>query len=201
MPEFVLAVDRIQASIESLWESDIHAHFPAYLCLKNEAAASGTTDGLDYDYWDFFDTFLRVEGGPPGKPYLRPFSTRYSEEERMWLNENLAGSYAPSSIRRTIYEFAEEDGENWALKDGHANIAKDVLEGPVQALALAVFLYRDFSFEMTEPDLAPIIKTFAQDFGYLDENGNLADEFGQLYVLPEELPDGEAWLEVEDVGL
>ncbi len=91
---------RADAVAEGFWrlrERKIHPHFAGYLCLKRTAARDGRTTDLQPNFKQFFDTFMRVPGGPKDRPYLKPFPS----DERLWFNPNVAGTFAPSSLRAT----------------------------------------------------------------------------------------------------
>jgi hypothetical protein len=93
---------RIHANVvaRSFWrlrEQKIHPNFAGYLCLKRTAARDGRTTDLRPDFKAFFDTFLRVSGGSEDRPYLKPFPS----DVKLWFNPNVAGSFAPSSLRPT----------------------------------------------------------------------------------------------------
>lgn len=184
MPEYILNPEVVRTCMRRLIEASIHRMYPGYLCLTQQASQSGRTENLPFPYFDFFDAYLRVRDGE--KPYLIPFTQAENPDDAsLWLNANISGTYAPSSLRSTaaLLQVAEiqEGGYNakWRLKDDHWRLARHHLCGgdqlPVESLA--VFLFRDYSFQVEEPDAYTLVSTFAEEFGYEMSS----EQFTQLY--------------------
>lgn len=104
-----------------------------------------------------------------------PFSSSENVSlESFWLNENVAGTYAPSSLGptaplREIIE-VEESGRNykWTLNDEHWKLARlELANGnkiPVESLA--AYLLRDYAFTAENPGAFTVVEAFAEEFGY-----------------------------------
>jgi hypothetical protein len=172
MPEYILDVDVVRESFWDLVDRRIHRLFPGYLCLRREAGRENRLDDLDFDYNEFFDKFFEIRTGK--KPYLVPFTVEDSEETELWFNENVAGTYAPSSLRTTtpllkIGEF-EKDGRKsrWKLHDNHAELAREHMcngeHVPVEHLA--AFLFRDYGFQVDEPSADTLVQVFCEEWVY-----------------------------------
>ncbi len=147
-------------SVRELRSRKIHPHFPGYLCVLRAAFAAGTTHDLQVSFRQFYDDFL-VYGNPTRRyPYLTPFSVSKGRE-RIFFNQNPAGSYAPRSIRPG-YPFAQvvsargsKSGSLYTLTSDHTQAAlRSLLYGRrLSVTALALFLYRDYGFALSEGDL------------------------------------------------
>jgi hypothetical protein len=189
MPCWVLKRDRVAACLGVLRGQRIHRQFAGYLCARRTAAAFGRTDGLRVDLAEFWGTFLRARGGPRSKPYIVAFIEDAPSSENEWLNENLAGSYAGSSVRRVspILQVVEITGQResttWSLRDRHWQLARAHLcfGAPVPAIPLAVVFYRDFGFDWEAPDLPLLLDVFKHEFGYATHDGRA--EFEHLYTV------------------
>lgn len=147
-PTSVLTSDAVRWAIDALKQQRIHPFFLAYLHLRKRAREEGTTTEI-HPRWDELSEHLRMRGGPPNKPHFRPVWDGQTEDPgRYWLNENLAGSYAPSSLRRRPYTVVDTEGSSFSLKRGHALLARENLlfDRPVSAIAFAAFYFRDFGF-------------------------------------------------------
>jgi len=192
---YVLRVERVRESIDRLLDRDTHQHFIGYLFLRGVAAQRGWTTGLTPE-WSKLGHLLDVPGGPPDRPYLRPFWKGKRESQQEWLNQNLAGSFSPSSIRRTaLAQVVDFDSHGrFSLRDGHAELALDhLLYGErMQALPLAVFLFRDYGLiAATPPEPTDLVALFRDEYGYDEEH---VDEFATLY--DDSVPgNGASWVE------
>lgn len=163
-------------SSETLYRSyknPIHRLFPGYLCLIQQSGLANRTNGLSFPYNEFFDAYLYVRDAD--KPYFVPFTQSESPaESSLWFNDNVSGTYAPSSLRPTspflqVVE-VEEGGYNakWRLKQEHWKLARHHLtdDEHIPIESLAAFLYRDYAIETDDPSAYELVSTFADDFGY-----------------------------------
>ncbi len=179
---YVLTLEAVRWAIQELQSQPIHPFFLAYLHLRQRAAEQGSTEEIQ-PQWEQIGQYLRVPGGPPGKPYYRPFvSTKGSDPARFWLNQNLAGSYAPSSLRSLPRKVVGIEGNHFSLLPNHAQAAKEHLlkEIRVSAVALAAYFYRDFGFTVAdrEPTPADLVEVLRQDFLF----GSGEPDFAALFV-------------------
>ncbi len=193
-----LAIDlkTVAACLNELRSKRIHEHFAGYLCLVETAHTAKNTKNINPNFKGFYDRFLRVEDRPVDKPYIKPFISKKASESNRWLNHNIAGSYAPSSIRAVLAKVVAIDQENgtYTLKNNHAELAlSELLYGTrINIHVLAVFLFREYSFETAETSILVVTNSFAADFGYLEEAGGkgiheYTKECKQLYDL--EIPE------------
>ena len=170
---------QFRSSIDVLLAAKIHPSFVGYLCILKTAAYEGRTTDLQPDFKDFFDTYFAVSGGPPRKPYLRPFWNENSTQKKMWNQPNVAGSFSPQSARRilpfmtAVSISGSGTSGRYSLKPRHWEHAKSNLTDGMRVFTvpLTLFLYRDYAFEMDrEAGLQPLIETFRQEFGFTDAN-------------------------------
>lgn len=168
-PVFVLTRSIVRWGIEQLQSRKVHTFFPAYLEIRRTAVEAGSVTGI-HPNWSNLEQYFQIPGGPPGKPNFRPFWHGNRKEGQDWMNANIAGSYAPSSIRKVPLNVVETDGSGYALKAGHAQLAREYLlyEQALPVLPLAAFYYRDFGFTTDGPSLPPrsLIDVFLKDFGF-----------------------------------
>lgn len=178
----MLRPERVRESIDILLARQTHQFFIAYLYLRSLAAREGRLDQLTPS-WPELGEWLRMDGGPSGKPHLRPFWKGQRNAGQEWLASNLAGSYSPSSLRTEPLRVVQTDAAGkFSLRDDHAALALEhLLYGEqLEAVALAGFLYRDYGFVSAgSPTVDDLLAVFRRDFGYDEEHGI---EFGTLYV-------------------
>ncbi|HEY7065925.1 MAG TPA: hypothetical protein VII06_30915 [Chloroflexota bacterium] len=204
---WTLRIDTVRACIGELSRLRIHEQFAAYLCLKRLAAYDGRTDNLDPRGWkDCFETFFAVPGHPRGHPYMRPFSSRQRQTglEEFWFNANIAGSFAPSSLRpdMPIVAVVEVTGKGrnarYSFRPEHWRLARQHLafNQSIPVLPLAAFLYRDHALLSNDPATYPdLVSVFREEFGYTGPHGDL--EFEYLYVDDTDSHQLESWFERE----
>lgn len=175
----VLTVEAVQAGIEALQSQRIHEQFPAYLHLRQLAVAANSFANIE-PVWHEVGDLLRMPGGPPTKPHYRPFSSRNRKDPSgYWLNENLAGSYAPRSIRSTSRFMLNAAGDGFELPSDHAHQALAVLlKGiKVPAWALAAYYLRNYGFILHgEGGVEDLISSFKREF-LLDQGTDFATLF------------------------
>ncbi len=184
MSKYVLDPDAVNSCMHRLIETPVHRLFPGYLCLKQQSNLKQRISDLPFPATDFFDAYFRIRDAD--KPYFVPFTQAADPDiPSLWLNDNVSGTYAPSSLRassplRRVAEI-EQGGHNsrWGLEEEHWTLARHYLcEGqhlPVESLA--AFLFRDYAFETDDPSAYTLVCTFTEDFGY-DLGGK---EFNHLF--------------------
>jgi hypothetical protein len=178
---YVVSVERVQEAISVLLERKSHPWFPAYMDLRRAAAVQDSLDDIEPS-WVQLQTELRVCEAPSNRPYLRPFWNQARNKHQEWLNENGAGSWAPSSIRAgqpPFYVVEPHDGR-FRLREGHAQLALEYLlySERIPALAIAAFMLRDRALRSGEPTPESLISAFGREFGYKNDQ---IDEFETLY--------------------
>lgn len=185
MTQYVLEPEVVRTCLHRLIDEPIHRMFPGYLCLQQQAAQENRIAGLSFPYIDFFDDYLRVRDDSD-RPYYVPFTQAQNPSlGELWNNKNVAGTYAPSSLRSTapLIQIAEieEGGHNskWAIREHHWELARHNLceDTQVPVESLAAYLLRDYAFEVEEPSAYTLVETFNEEFGY--EFGGEA--FSHLY--------------------
>jgi hypothetical protein len=179
---YIINPSKVQESLAILQQLGAHQTLPGYLCVQRTAAREQRLDHLHPQFKSFFDEFLAPSGAPPKRPYLNPF---VAADGNMWLNSNVAGSYAPSSLRevsplRRVLTMADNA---YHLRPQHWQLAKEALlyGRHISALALATFLYRDRGIVAVAPTPQQLIEAFQGEFGYLDEGGAPTEAYQHLY--------------------
>lgn len=171
---YILKTEFVRSSLQTLIEESIHRMFPGYLCLQQQASVEDRLTGLQFPAKSFFDAYFRVDEDSD-KPYFVPFNNAKNPSiNALWNNENVSGTYAPSSLRSTaplmhIVE-VEKAGHNskWGMKPKHWELARHHLCGgeqlPVESLA--AYLFRDFAFDVRNPKAFTLVEAFTKEFGY-----------------------------------
>lgn len=184
----------------------VHPHFVGYLCLKRLATEIGSEEDLSPDFKSFHETFLKISGHPTGFPYLRIFVDKPPSENNLFLNKNVAGSYAPSSIRDNFRKIVTITGTGreakFTLNSQHWMLARTHLckEKKIPVVELSVVLYRDYSVTGDNPSLADFVEVFKEEFGYLSSSPSSTiggdKEFDILYDYEDQdASDLDSWLE------
>lgn len=184
---YVFSRDAVLRAIGTLEQCQIHEHFAGYLAILRAQKDNGGQPAGSSDIFEFHDRYLRVEGAPERAPYVRPFRSRGRGLET--FNSNLAGSYAPSSLREKgkLIEVIEVTGERrtaaYSLRRNHASLAFDrLLTKKVPVCALAAFIYRDYGFILDVPVIASVIRLFRDEFGLSAEDEKESTVFDICFV-------------------
>lgn len=190
----------VARSFARLREQKTHTLFPGYLHLQQQAGRLGRLHDLRPDFLTFFARFFQVRDHPLGTPYIKPFTEQKASSKNLWLNENVAGSYAPSSLRpdKPFRQVVRIEGRKYSLPEDHATRALEHLMyfRPLPVADLAVFLYRDYGLKSVSPTIVDLIDTFAFEFGYTSEVGGSPDQsFRTLYDVDSVHDWGEDWLD------
>ncbi|WP_313651296.1 hypothetical protein [Pseudomonas soli] len=204
---YLLNLDFVSRSIEYLRGIKIHRHFAGYLCLCYTAQLEGRSDRLKPEFKEFFDRFLLVGSAPQNTPYLVPFNESGNGAANVWMNSNVAGSYAVSSLRpqaplrRVADLFGAGRASNFSLKDDHSTACyESLLFGQkINVVPLAAFIFRDHVFLANggeEPTINDLVVGFSSLFGF--------DNPGSLHVLfdLEGFPfSGEVWMPPQSISV
>ncbi len=197
---YVVPVERATESVAELLNRNIHQYFIAYLHLRRQSALQGTTDEIAPD-WAELSRVLHVEGHPEKKPHLRPFWPGQRDAGQEWMNENLAGSYAPSSLRDVARQVVDTNAERqFILREGHVALALEHFLGGsrVPVLPLAAFLFRDRGLVASEPSDTHLVTVFREEYGYGEQS---EDEFAALFDADWASDTEGPWLEPWDGGV
>jgi predicted ATPase len=200
MKAYVVRKSVVARSLARLREQRTHTLFTGYLHLYQRAAQLGRLDDLQPEFLPYFKRFFLVGNHPLGTPYIKPFTEQKASTKNLWLNENVAGSYAPSSLRpgQPFRRVVKIEGRTYSLFPDHARRAFEHLlySIPVQAADLAVVLYRDFGLLGDSPTIENLVGIFAYEFGYASEPGApLNDNFATLYSMESAENWNDDWLE------
>jgi hypothetical protein len=200
MPKFILSTTTVSESIAKIRSQLIHPHFAAYLCLRRTACQQNRLKDLCPDFKEFFSTFLAVPDAPQDKPYLRLFLDTPPSDQNIWLNKNLAGSFAPSSIRNTLLQVLnvkkKEHVAFYSFRETHWRLARDKLlsNKRIPVIPLIAALYRSYAFNA--PKLTPqvLMDVFKDEFGYNKTFTN-DEEFTWIFDPDESILGGTDWHE------
>lgn len=179
---WVLRIDAVQQAIKTLQGLHIHENFVVYMHVTRQGGQNAgigeekRVSGITPDWFGEVREWLDVPGGPPSKPNFLPFSSRGSDPSRFWKGKNLAGSYAPSSLRSMSSLFVGPD-KTYQLpisEDGLVDTSKlqdKLLNGSVApAWAIGAFIYRNRAFVApSEPSGAHLLEVFREDFSLTQE--------------------------------
>lgn len=163
----VLTIDAVRHSIKNLQKPYIHEQFLAYLHIRKRGIEQGSMTQID-PKWSEIDQLLRVEGGPPNKPFYRPISSRKKKSAAgYWLNPNIPGSYAASSLRHTSQFMLDSNNEFTLLADHAEQALKAHLRNtPQPAWMFAGYLLRNYSFPPGSATVEDLIDGFCTLFRF-----------------------------------
>ena len=185
--EFVFSVTAVRNAIADLSNRSIHPFFPAYLYLRQEAKRQGTDSAIK-PRWKELAVYLEVAGAAARKPYFRPFWEGAAGAGQGWLNANLAGSFAGSSLRpgkpaMSVVDY-DRGSKDFALRGRHWKLAREHLldEKRMPIGSLCAFMLRDFAFisDSGPPGAADMVDAFLGEFGYGSRD---SEEVQYLYDL------------------
>lgn len=186
---FLINPTAVRLALTNLTSAKVHPHFAGYLCVCREARSKGKTGDLQPNFKSFFDNFLKVDGTTDEKPYLMPFAESRGENWTPFFNRNVAGSYAPSSLRDVapFLQVVTIDGSRrqatYSLVRDHASKASQYLlfGKRLGVVSLAAVLYRDYGLELLpgSGDLTKVLRSV----GLVSV---LRDEFGFRSDVPQE---------------
>jgi hypothetical protein len=186
-PFFVPTVACVRRAIAALVAVQANRVTPGYLCVLESAAQAGRLDNLQPRFGVFFERHLRVGDAPERKPYLVPFG-RVETGAALLFNRNVAGSYAPSSIRdvNALHDVLEiSPTGTFTLREDHLQaVHKRILRRPLPFCATACFLYRDYGFA-PKPSSESLLQQLDEQFGFaldhdLLDSGVFMDDRGDF---------------------
>jgi hypothetical protein len=197
---YVIRKRVVAECLSRLRKQKTHTLFPGYLYLQRRASQLGRLEDLQPDFLLFFEQFFLVGNHPLGAPYIKPFTEQRASTRNLWLNKNVAGSYAPSSLRpeQPFRQVVNIQERKYSLPPDHARRAFEHLlySTRVQVAHLAVVLYRDFGLLADSLTIQDLIGIFAYEFGYSNKPSGEPDEtFRTLFSLETAKTWEEDWLE------
>jgi hypothetical protein len=190
--QFLVAPESARRAFAALRKSRIHPHFAGYLAINREIRG-GQTAGSSRGIKAFFEDFLTATGLGVEKPYVFPFDEAGGLGTKNTFNRNVAGSYAPSSLRDVapflqVVKIEERSRARplYVLREGHVDLAFKhlIYRARVSPVALASFLYRDYGITADSPDAALLVEIFRDEFGFSTDTAfstlfNAADGFSE----------------------
>lgn len=186
---FFVTASAAKQAIAKLTSLRIHPHFSGYLAVVAAARLAKRTDNLKVNFQQFYNDYLLVSGAPPERPFLQPFSISGKGAAQLF-NKNVAGSYAPSSLRsvapiKAVVDFkGSGQGITQNLKADHEDQALKALTASqkVPVHSLATFLLRDHKIVRTgTSDADSLLQAFCETFGYDLTDRASASRFERLY--------------------
>ncbi|NCC61911.1 MAG: hypothetical protein EOM12_13450 [Verrucomicrobiae bacterium] len=191
----------VARALSRLREQKTHTLFPGYLYLQQRSAQLNRLEDLQPDFAAFFGQYLHVKNNPLGTPYIKLFTEQKASPMNLWLNENVAGSYAPSSLRsgHPFRKVVKITGRKYSLPVNHAQLAFEHLlySNPVQVADLSAVLYRDYGLNDDVVSIRDVIDVFIYEFGYSNAHGSEPNEnFELLYSFGTAQDWEEDWLEI-----
>ncbi|HYR77061.1 MAG TPA: hypothetical protein VEM96_14600 [Pyrinomonadaceae bacterium] len=189
----------VARSLVRLREQKTHTLFVGYLYLQQRSSQLGRLEDLQPDFLSFFRKFFIVGSPPLGAPYIKLFPGQKPSTRNLWLNENVAGSYAPSSLRpgQPFRKVVNIQDRKYSLPVDHAQRAQQHLlyNNRVEVADLATVLYRDFGLIGDPFTIEDLIDVFAYEFGYTNSPGEKPNQdFRKLYSLETARTWDEDWL-------
>jgi hypothetical protein len=197
---YVIRKQVVAQCLSRLRKQKTHTLFPGYLYLQRRASQLGRLEDLQPDFLSFFKQFFLVGNHPLGAPYIKPFTEQKASTKNLWLNENVAGSYAPSSLRpeQPFRQVVTIQGRKYSLPRDHARRAFEHLlySKQVQVADLSVVLYRDYGLLGDSVNIGDLVGIFIYEFGYSKEPDGEADgNFRRLFSLETARTWEKDWLE------
>lgn len=194
----VIKKEFILKSLNYLRNQTIHPLFVGYLHLQRRSGELDRLIDLQPDFLSYYKEFFYIEGHPLGTPYIRVFTDKPASQSNLWLNANVAGSYAPSSLRpnQPFRKVIKIESKTYSLPDDHAAAAyKNLMyENKIDPFYFAAFIYRDFCFNKEDLSVSDLVDVFRQDFGYTNEQHSRSN-FEQIFKMDTKPLDSSEWLE------
>lgn len=169
----------VRDALATLGGQTVHKAYAGYIAILRAATLAQSLGPLTVSFKTFFDTYFAVAGSTARWPYYLPFGNAGDLSGR-FFNRNVAGSYAPSSIRpvnpmRQLANIeSSSSGVTFELFGDHGSTAASLLGGgTIPGASLAAFLYRDFAFELGSKP-SDLYALFRLEFGFPFENGSIA---------------------------
>lgn len=186
MAKAVASLPTVRKAIKKLVSVPAHEHFAGYLAILR--AVREGENPRPADITRFHEDFLAIPGDP-GHPYISPFRSR-GHGRIAEINPNVAGSYAPSSLRpgkplRAVIDVIGDGAlTRYALRKDHATLASNHLlyKRKIPAVSLAIFLYRDYSLDGSPNLVRDTLDIFRDQFLMRVDTQEESTTFNTLFL-------------------
>lgn len=140
---YTLSINTVQSALQTLTAAKSHEHLVLYLAILRLKAQKGE-HYPEGDVYSVIRPWLDVPGRE-GYPYYRPFASR---GKQFWMNGNLAGSFAPSSLRsgRDLFYSPESSDNLLRLPSVEEMKTSLKIQDPVPLWAVICYFLRNASF-------------------------------------------------------
>lgn len=144
-----LSIDTVRAALQTLTATKSHEQLVLYLAILRLKSRDGQ-NYVDGDVYSVIKPWLELPGRED-YPYYRPFASR---GKQFWMNSNLAGSFAPSSLRSSRDLFYSSDSSDNALRLPSVGeiTASLKIKSPVPLWAVTCYFLRNASFIAKDGD-------------------------------------------------
>lgn len=161
---YTLSIDTVRAALQTLTATKSHEQLVLYLAILRLKSRDGQKY-VNGDVYSVIKPWLELPGRED-YPYYRPFASR---GKQFWMNSNLAGSFAPSSLRSSRDLFYASDSPDNALRLPSVDeiTASLKIKSSVPLWAVTCFLLRNASFVAKEDDwhVADVLNLADEYFG------------------------------------
>ncbi|MEU7495723.1 hypothetical protein AB0B52_01435 [Streptomyces griseofuscus] len=186
---YVLSTDVVRWAIDTLTSRRIHPFFGPYLYLHSLTPDEDAPAAVA-PFWKEFGRYLSMPGGADNRPYYRPFFQEISKPERYWMNSNLAGSWAPKSLRNvplTVVDVnAEENTYRLKTPSGVLVLHNLLFDQPVPLLAVSAFMLRNYGFmsDGAPPTESDVCRLFLKHFNFRQsDSGELIGDAAAIFSI------------------
>jgi 5-methylcytosine-specific restriction protein B len=187
---YSIKIEAVKRALDALVNARGHEHFPGYLAILKQRGSKASTNNNAETIVNFYKQYLAIPDAPEKRPFLRPFRSRGVGNPIRLYQQNVAGSYAPKSIRdkgplSKVIEVRQNPsgGVSYELPADHWDIVlSEMLSGhKLPVLSTAIFLLRDYAFEMDGPEIAKLVSIFRNEFALADADPDGDTIFSTLF--------------------
>lgn len=143
---YTLSIDTVRAALQTLTATKSHEQLVLYLAILRLKSKDGEKYA-EGDVYSVIKPWLDLPGRE-GYPYYRPFASR---GKQFWMNSNLAGSFAPSSLRSSRDLFYSSDNALRLPSVGEITTSLKI-KSPVPLWAITCYFLRNASFIAKDGD-------------------------------------------------
>ena len=196
--QLVLSKDFINRACRALEERRSHEQIIMYMAVLKQRTENTDAKPLSTDtMYEDLRRWLNVPSNGEIS-YYRPFTSR---GDNFWMNSNLAGSFAPSSLRsdrKRLFYNSDDSLRVPTPEEVSDTLLKGKSSSPLACWATAGFIFRNalFSSQDGTEGLDDLVSFFKKHFGIAD------NEEDYSLVFDDGLPDGvdDVFEVVSDIG-